>query len=98
MFAVVMTFEETPEDTTAGVAHVLDEVVPALRGAAGLTGLWLVDRDKNRRMTVMAWESEEHYQTGMAKVQERRAADPERHRPGPSAVERFEIYASIVNE
>jgi heme-degrading monooxygenase HmoA len=98
MFAVVMTFEETPEDTTAGVAHVLDEVVPALQGAPGLTGLWLVDREKSRRMTVMAWESEELYQIGMAKVQERRAANPDRHRPGPSTVERFEIYASIVNQ
>jgi len=97
MFAVVMTFDESAEDTEAGIAHVQEEVVPALRGASGLVGLWLVDRDKHRRMTVMAWDSEEQYQAGMAEVQARRAADPGRHRPVPSSVERFEIYDSVVN-
>jgi heme-degrading monooxygenase HmoA len=97
MFAVVMTFDETAEDTKAGVSHVHDEVVPALQGAAGLVGLWLVDHDRNRRMTIMAWDSEEHYQAGMAAVQAHRT-DPDRHRPAPTAVERFEIYARIANQ
>jgi len=96
MFAMVMTFDETPEDTKAGIAHVEDEVLPALQDSAGLTGFWLVDHDASRRVTVMVWDSEEHYQAGMARVAERRQADPDRHRPGPTTVGRFELYGSVL--
>ncbi|HXZ71881.1 MAG TPA: hypothetical protein VEH31_13590, partial [Streptosporangiaceae bacterium] len=65
MFAVVMDFQETAEDTEAGIAHVQDEVIPALKEAQGLLGLWLVDRDRHRRLTVMVWDSEERYAEGM---------------------------------
>ena len=95
MFAVVMDFQETAEDTEAGIAHVQDEVIPALKEAQGLLGLWLVDRDQHRRLTVMVWDSEEHYSAGMAAVQARRAAAPERHRPAPASVQRYEVYGSI---
>jgi len=95
MFAVVMDFQETAEDTGAGVAHVQDEVIPALKEAQGLVGLWLVDRDRHRRLTVMVWDSEEHYSEGMAAVQARRAAAPERRRPAPASVQRYEVYGSI---
>jgi heme-degrading monooxygenase HmoA len=98
MFAVVMTFEETAEDTAAGIAHVRDEVVPALHDAPGFVGFWLVDNDKHKRISVLIYDSEEHYKAGMAAVAERRAADPDRHRPAPKTVERFDVYASIVKE
>jgi heme-degrading monooxygenase HmoA len=94
MFAVVMDFQETA-DTEAGIAHVQDEVIPALKEASGLIGLWLVDREHQRRMTVMVWDTEEHYSEGMAAVQARRAAAPDRHRPAPSSVQRYEVYGSI---
>ena len=95
MFAMVLDFQETAEDTEAGIAHVQDEVIPALKEAQGLLGLWLVDRDHHRRLTVMVWNSEEHYSEGMAAVQARRAAAPERHRPAPASVQRYEVYGSI---
>ena len=95
MFAVVMDFQETAEDTAAGIAHIQDEVIPALKEAPGLAGLWLVDRDHHRRLTVMVWDSEEHYSEGMAAVQARRAATPDRLRPAPASVQRYEVYGSI---
>jgi len=95
MFAVVLDFQETAEDTEAGIAHVQNEVIPALKEAQGLLGLWLGDRDHHRRLTVMVWDSEEHYSEGMAAVQARRAAAPERHRPAPASVQRYEVYGSI---
>jgi hypothetical protein len=96
MFAVVLSFTgEAAEDMEAGIDHVRDEVVPALTEVGGLQGWWLVDRDSGRRMTVMVWNNDDDYQTGMARVQQARLADPDRPRPAPTEVARFEVYASV---
>ncbi len=98
MFAVVMHFDsESPQDLAAGIEHVKDEVVPALAKSDGLNGWWLVDRENGRRLTVMVWDSQEHYDAGMARIQEARAKDPDRRRPAPSSVGRFEVYGSVTS-
>lgn len=97
MFAVVLSFDgESGDDLSAGIEHVRQEVLPALAQAGGLHGWWLADREAGRRMTVMVWDSQEQYDAGMARVQEMRAKAPDRHRPAPSSVSRFEVYGSIT--
>jgi hypothetical protein len=98
MFAQVITFDDTPEDVQHGIDHVRDEVVPAMERAKGLIGFWLVDRDSGKRITVMVWQDEAEQQAAMARVAAAREADPERPRPAPSSVGRFEIYAHVINQ
>ncbi|MEJ2186970.1 MAG: hypothetical protein P8Z36_13655 [Gemmatimonadota bacterium] len=97
MFAVVMFFDgESEEDLTAGIQHVEEEVIPALADAEGLRGWWLVDREAGRRLSVLVCDTQEHYDAGIARIQEARGKDPDRHRPPPSSVARFEIYGSVT--
>lgn len=93
MIAQVMTFEGTPEDNDAGIAHVLDEVVPAAQGAAGVHGVWLVSPDRTRRMTILVCPDEETRDAIFARVRERVEQAPDRHRPAPVSVDAWEVYA-----
>src|SRR3954452_13181107 len=95
MFAMVMSFDdESAEDVAAGIEHVRDEVIPPLAAAPGVSGWWLVDHESGRRMSVIVCEDDEHWQAGLARVVAARALDPDRHRPAPTSVTRFEIYGS----
>src|SRR5947208_14737596 len=79
MFAVVTMFEgESPQDLQAGMSHVEEEVLPALRDATGLTGCWLVDREPGRRLSLMVWDSKEEYEAAMAAIGAVRTRDPAR--------------------
>lgn len=96
MFGVVTAFEgESPADVQDGISHVEEEILPVLAEATGLTGLWLVDREAGRRLSVMVWESQEGYDAAMAEIAAVRARDPERHRPAPSSFSRWEVYGRI---
>ena len=96
MFVQLVTFEESPELVQAGIDHVRDEVVPALEGADGLHAYWVVDRERGKRVSIMAWDSDEAYEAAMKALAERRAAEADpRPRPTPVSVERFEVYAQV---
>jgi hypothetical protein len=97
MFAMVLTFDgESSQDLNDGIEHVRDEVIPAFERSGGVRAWWLVNREAGRRVTVMVWDSEEELQAGMAGVQEARAQSPDRNRPTPTSVERFEIYGKVA--
>lgn len=64
---------ESPEALAAGISHVDDEVLPDFREIPGLAGLWLVDRQTGRRLSVLVWESDEQALGAFARVAEIRA-------------------------
>ena len=94
MYAQIVTFQETPEHVDAGIAHVLDDVIPALEAAPGLTGVWLANRESGKRLSIMVWESETAASTAMAEVQKRIAVS-KHQRPKPTSIETFEVYALV---
>jgi hypothetical protein len=97
MYAQVISFEDDPQDLEDGIAHVRDEVVPAAQGTSGVRGVWLVDRDSGRRLSVMLFDDEASAEALFAAVGERRAADPDRNRPRPTGSQRWEIYAHSLD-
>ena len=94
MYAQIVTFQETPEQVDAGIVHVLDDIIPALEHAPGLTGVWLADRATGKRLSIMVWDSQDAASAAMTRVQERLAVSTHK-RPTPASVEKFEVYAMV---
>jgi len=89
----VMTFEGSPDENDAGIAHVIDEVVPAAQSTTGVRAFWLVSRDRTRRMTILVWPDEAAQEAVFAQVRERTEQTPDRQRPRPVSVEEWDVYA-----
>jgi hypothetical protein len=95
VFATIMTFDgESRDDLESGIEHVRDEVLPAFEQTDGVQGWWLVDREAGRRVSVLICDGEDQLQVALTRVQAARARHPDRHRPAPSTVRRFEIYGA----
>lgn len=96
MYCQVISFEDAPNDLTDGISHVIEEVVPAAEAAPGVRGIWLVDRESGRRMSVMLFDDEASAEALFTAVGERRAAEPGRNRPRPTGAQRYEVYATVL--
>ena len=60
MYARSTTIQAQPSSIDAGIAHVRDEVMPALRDMAGCIGIsLLVNRQSGRCIVTTAWETDE---------------------------------------
>lgn len=86
MFARSTTIAARPDAINAGIAHMRDEVMPALGDLDGCVGLSLmVDRESGQCIATTAWRSEDAMQASA------RVVAPIRHR----AVEVFAGSATI---
>ena len=100
MYAMVVRFEDGPQDLEDGISHVQDEVIPIAESTPGVAGFWLVDHESGERLSVMVFEDESTAEALFGAVGERRAADPDRNRPSPVGSKRYEVYgiAGIARE
>ena len=95
MHAMVTRFEDNPRDLEDGIAHVLDEVIPAGEATEGARGVWLVNHATGERLSVLLFEDQASADALFATVAEVRAAEPDRNRPGPVDSAVYQVYASV---
>jgi hypothetical protein len=95
MHAMVTRFEDNPRDLQDGIAHVLDEVIPAVEAAEGVRGVWLANHASGERLSVMLFENQQSADALFAAIAEIRAANPDRNRPAPVDSAVYEVYASV---
>ncbi|MEB3031028.1 antibiotic biosynthesis monooxygenase [[Mycobacterium] nativiensis] len=70
MYARSTTITAQPSAIDAGITHIRDEVMPALRDIDGCIGLsLLVDRQSGRCIATSSWENAEAMRAGTERVQ-----------------------------
>ena len=69
MYARSTTIQAQPSSIDDGIAHVRDEIMPALQDMAGCIGVsLLVDRQSGRCIATSAWETDEAMRLPSRKV------------------------------
>ena len=91
MYARSTTIQAQPSAIDAGIAHLRNEVMPALLAMPGCVGMsLLVDRQSGRCIATSAWESEEAMHTSADQVQPMRERAAEMF-GGSASVDEWEI-------
>jgi quinol monooxygenase YgiN len=91
VYARSTTIQAQPSSIDAGIAHVRDEVMPALQAMDGCVGVsLLVDRESGRCIATSAWETEERMHASAERVQPVRDRAAEIF-AGSAQVEKWEI-------
>jgi quinol monooxygenase YgiN len=92
VFARSTTIQARPESIDEGIAHVTNEVLPALQAMDGCVGLsLLVDRATGRCIATSAWQSEDAMRASADSVLPVRDRAAERFGASGTTVEEWEI-------
>ena len=86
MYARSTTIHADPQRIDAGIAHVRDEVMPAVQSMPGCIGLsMLCDRDTGRCIVTASWDSEEAMRATADSVHQMRQRAATAARPAAAA-------------
>ena len=92
MFARTTTIQGDPAKIDAGIAHVRDQVFPAVTAMTGCAGMsLLVERDSGRCIATTAWESEAAMQSSAELVRPLRASAEQALGASTSSVDTWEV-------
>lgn len=92
MYARSTTVQARPDAIDAGIAHIRDEVMPAVRTFAGCAGMsLLVDRKSGRCIATSSWESEEAMRASAQDVAPMRDTAVERLGADQAQIDEWEI-------
>jgi quinol monooxygenase YgiN len=92
VYARTTTIQGDPAKIDAGIAHVRDQVFPAVTAMTGCAGMsLLVERDSGRCIATTAWESEAAMQSSAELVRPLRASAEQALGASTSSVDTWEV-------
>ena len=98
MFGRVSTFEGSPEQVVELTRFARDQVLPALEGLDGFSGiLGLVDRQSGKVIAVTLWESEEALRASEEAANRLRDESAGAVNETITGVERYEVTFAEIN-